>query len=177
MEKSQPTTEGLRMMKLLLIAVVLGLATDASHGLETKSLHPILLVPGLHASRLEAKLDKPKVVKSICSKKSDWFTIWFNPLQLSPFSVDCWIDNFGMDFDEASGKPVNRAGVQIRAPDFGGTSSVENLNPIKGIIGESNPFSDSNFYIPTFGHRIHGQTGDCTREAGIQKRGNSSRGS
>lgn len=165
----------------MLITAVLGLTTHANHGLkETKAVHPILLVPGLHASRLEAKLDKEKVVKPFCSKKADWFTIWFNPLQLSPFSVDCWIDNFSMDFDEATNRPVNKQGVEIRAPDFGGTSTVENLNPIKGIIGQFLPLVlqivNSPINSLTTCHRIHGQVGECAPQTGLQKRGNSARG-
>lgn len=51
-------------------------------------------VPGDLGNQLEAKLDKPKVVHYLCSKKTDsYFTLWLNLELLLPVIIDCWIDN------------------------------------------------------------------------------------
>ena len=50
--------------------------------------------PGDLGNQLEAKLDKPKVVHYLCSKKTDsYFTLWLNLELLLPVIIDCWIDN------------------------------------------------------------------------------------
>ncbi|KAM5208156.1 lysosomal phospholipase A and acyltransferase isoform 7-T7 [Hipposideros larvatus] len=55
---------------------------------------PVVLVPGDLGNQLEAKLDKPKVVHYLCSKKTDsYFTLWLNLELLLPVIIDCWIDN------------------------------------------------------------------------------------
>lgn len=52
------------------------------------------VVPGDLGNQLEAKLDKPKVVHYLCSKKTDsYFTLWLNLELLLPVIIDCWIDN------------------------------------------------------------------------------------
>lgn len=54
----------------------------------------ISAVPGDLGNQLEAKLDKPKVVHYLCSKKTDsYFTLWLNLELLLPVIIDCWIDN------------------------------------------------------------------------------------
>lgn len=51
-------------------------------------------MPGDLGNQLEAKLDKPKVVHYLCSKKTDsYFTLWLNLELLLPVIIDCWIDN------------------------------------------------------------------------------------
>jgi lysophospholipase-3 len=56
-------------------------------------LPPLVVVPGLLGSQLQAKLDKPNVVHSYCSKTSDWYTLWLNVEQLLPFVINCFVDN------------------------------------------------------------------------------------
>ena len=51
------------------------------------------LVPGILGARLNAKLNKPNVVSSVCDKKADWYSLWLNLEQLFPPAVDCWVDN------------------------------------------------------------------------------------
>lgn len=125
------------MMKLLLIAITVAAAghfVEAND--EPKARHPVLLIPGTQGNRLEAKLNKTEVVRSFCKKQSDWFTIWFDVFQLLPGVVDCWTDNFRLDYDNETGVPVSRPGVETRVPGFGDTYSVEYINPVKWVYGE-----------------------------------------
>ncbi|XP_048461672.1 group XV phospholipase A2 [Rhincodon typus] len=55
---------------------------------------PVVLVPGDLGNQLEAKLNKPRVVHYMCTKKTeDYFTLWLNLELLLPLVIDCWIDN------------------------------------------------------------------------------------
>jgi len=93
--------------------------------------HPILLFPGTSGSQIDAKLNKTEVVHSFCSKQSDWYNIWLNPTLYLPGIVDCFIDNFRLDFNEKTGRSQNRPGVEIRVPGFGKTGTIEYLGHIK----------------------------------------------
>ena len=53
----------------------------------------ILLVPGLLGSQLEAKLDKDSSPSLLCSKKSDWFTLWVELDSAVPGFDECFVDN------------------------------------------------------------------------------------
>lgn len=53
----------------------------------------ILLVPGLLGSQLEAKLDKVSSPGLLCSKKSDWFTLWVELDSAVPGFDKCFVDN------------------------------------------------------------------------------------
>lgn len=97
--------------------------------------HPILLFPGTSGSQIDAKLDKPEVVHSYCSKKSDWYNIWLNPTLYLPGIVDCFIDNFRLDFNETTGRSQNRPGVETRVPGFGRTDTIEYLGRIRVASG------------------------------------------
>lgn len=101
-----------------------------------KDRYPILLFPGTSGSQIDAKLNKTEVVHSYCSKKSDWYNIWLNPTLYLPGIVDCFIDNFRLDFNEETGRSQNRPGVEIRVPGFGQTETVEYLGTVKFASGE-----------------------------------------
>lgn len=61
-------------------------------------------VPGDLGNQLEAKLDKPKVVHYLCSKKTDsYFTLWLNLELLLPVIIDCWIDNIRWELGRRRG--------------------------------------------------------------------------
>lgn len=64
-------------------------------------------VPGDLGNQLEAKLDKPKVVHYLCSKKTDsYFTLWLNLELLLPVIIDCWIDNIRWGWCAPMGEPL-----------------------------------------------------------------------
>jgi len=92
------------------------------------SLSPIVIVPGDGSNQIEAKLNKPSSLHWYCSKTSDWFRLWLSTSQLLA-ATDCWADNIKLIYDEERDTFSNNAGVETRVPDFGGTSSFEELDP------------------------------------------------
>lgn len=99
---------------------------------EPSVYHPVIVVPGLAGSRLEARLNKPSVVNRFCYQKYDWFTLWLDPLQLvTPSAIDCFVDNIRRVFNPATGLTENAPGVETRVPGFGETDSIEYLTSTK----------------------------------------------
>uniref|UniRef100_H2ZNW2 Uncharacterized protein n=1 Tax=Ciona savignyi TaxID=51511 RepID=H2ZNW2_CIOSA len=94
-----------------------------------------LLVPGVLGSQLEGKLNKPDVVSILCSKQSDWYSLWLNLEQLVPWEVDCWVDNIKMLYNNETRQVRNNYGVQTRVPQFGSTYAFEYLDKDKYGIG------------------------------------------
>ena len=82
------------------------------------------LVPGILGTRLEAKLNRDWVPHYICSKKTDWFTIWMNYEIIAPLGGTCWADNLKLNYDEESGLNSNTDGVDIRTECFGETDCI-----------------------------------------------------
>ncbi|XP_074170802.1 lysosomal phospholipase A and acyltransferase isoform X5 [Rhinolophus sinicus] len=97
---------------------------------------PVVLVPGDLGNQLEAKLDKPKVVHYLCSKKTDsYFTLWLNLELLLPVIIDCWIDNIRLVYNRTSRATQFPDGVDVHVPGFGQTFSLEFLDPSKSSVG------------------------------------------
>ena len=93
---------------------------------------PVILIPGLEASRVEAKItDKKETRHFFCAKDSDWFLIWLNPEEFIPQIIDCFMDNFKLTYDHKLRRTVNAQGVEIRIPGFGDTHSVEYLSNLE----------------------------------------------
>lgn len=95
-------------------------------------------VPGLGGSQLEAKFNKTKVVSSWCEKvQTTYFTIWVNILELLPMlgpSIDCFVDNTKLVYDNVTRTTKNTAGVDIRVPGWGSTETVELLDPSMHLV-------------------------------------------
>lgn len=89
---------------------------------------PVVIIPGDGSNQLEARLDKPSTVSWRCSKKYDWFRLWLDTGNLL-LGTDCWADNIKLLYDEKTDTLSNNLGVETRVPDFGGTSSFEELDP------------------------------------------------
>ena len=101
---------------------------------------PVVIIPGLGGSQLEAKLDKPSVNHFYCSRRSDWYTIWFSITQLIPPFVNCWADNIKLLWDPSTNKYSNNHGISTRVPfSDGSTLNFEYLDPSL-IFGKSNYF-------------------------------------
>ncbi|KYB27268.1 Group XV phospholipase A2-like Protein [Tribolium castaneum] len=54
---------------------------------------------------------------------------------LVPLVIDCWIDNIKLIYDNATRTTRNNDGVEIRIPGFGGTETVEWLDPSHASAG------------------------------------------
>jgi lysophospholipase-3 len=99
-------------------------------------LNPIVLVPGDGGSQVEARLNKSTAVHYICEKTTaDYFNIWLNMELLVPLVIDCWIDNIKLIYDNQTRTTRNSDGVDIRIPGFGGTETVEWLDPSHAVTG------------------------------------------
>lgn len=100
------------------------------------NLSPVILVPGDGGCQLDAKLNKSSVVHYICQKTTtDYFNIWLNMELLVPLVIDCWIDNIKLTYDNVTRKTSNSPGVDIRVPGFGGSETVEWLDPSHATTG------------------------------------------
>jgi len=92
--------------------------------------HPIVIVPGIGGSQIEAKLSRNASTHYWCYKKyQDYFTVWLSIEELFPLSRDCWIDNMKLTYNEKEDRMENTEGVFTRIPGFGNTSGIEWLDP------------------------------------------------
>ena len=90
---------------------------------------PVILVPGLAGSQLEAKLDKSTTVNPLCAKFTGfWYSLWLNPVELLPGFFECFLDNAKLVYDNQTRRTYNRPGVKVRAREFGSTRAVESVS-------------------------------------------------
>ena len=90
---------------------------------------PVIIVPGLAGSQLEAKLDKTATVSPWCAKFTGfWYSLWLNPVELLPGFLDCFIDNMQLVYDNQTRRSHNKPGVRVRAREFGSTQAVESVS-------------------------------------------------
>lgn len=101
---------------------------ERSDGKLAAYLSPVILIPGLLGSRLQAKIDKTDRVNILCSKEHGWQEMWLSVRQLLPIVVDCWLDNVRLVVDPRTGKPRSPPGVRTRVSDFGSVESVRHLD-------------------------------------------------
>lgn len=117
----------------------------------TGTLNPVILIPGDGGSQIEAKLNKSQVVHYICEKTTtDFFNIWLNMELLAPFIIDCWIDNVKLIYNNVTRTTSNSEGVSIRIPGFGGSETVEWLDPSHASTGAY--FKDIGTTLVNLGH-------------------------
>lgn len=88
---------------------------------------PLVIVPGLGGSVLEAKLHNRPIALD-CQRDSDWYTIWASVVQ-GVARYSCFCDNLRLYENKSSFTGLsNYTGVQIRPRDYGGTKGVEYSN-------------------------------------------------
>lgn len=97
--------------------------------------YPIVLIPGYGGNQLHARLNKTSAPHYFCQlKTSDFFELWLNLQEITPYVIDCFIDNIRLEWIEKTKTTTNREGVDIKVNDFGGTSTVEYLDDSKFSI-------------------------------------------
>lgn len=115
---------------------------------------PIVLVPGVLGSRLQAKLNMTISPGYFCPKISDWFDIWLNLHELFILYIKCWVYEISLRFDNGAQNPTNQTGVEIRTEDFGGTTAFEYLDSDHEAPG-SPYFSNMVDYLVGLGYKRH----------------------
>eukprot|EP00937_MAST-01D_sp_MAST-1D-sp2_P001008 g1008.t1 len=89
---------------------------------------PVVIVPGIVGSNIEAKLDKPSVPQPLCHQKSDWYYLWLESYEVAPDAVQCMFDNLKLKHS-GDGNVTNNDGVTTRVPDYGGVGGVRCAMP------------------------------------------------
>ncbi|XP_063678821.1 phospholipase A2 group XV-like [Bolinopsis microptera] len=88
---------------------------------------PVVIVPGIFGSQLDARWNKTSAPHLYCYKSSPaWTTLWLCFQCMVPKVIDCWVDNMLLNFTENTFQ--NRDGVETKVNDFGGTGGVENID-------------------------------------------------
>jgi len=130
------------------------------NNLKSDDLNPVILVPGLGGSSLEAELDHAHKGAWYCfGTEHSWFRLWF---ALEEFLVKkCWLDHLHIFYDNTTGEYLNNKGVSIRALDFGGIDGIIYLDYEYG-----HPIAASSYFAPivaslvkagyTAGKNLHG---------------------
>lgn len=140
----------MRILKTLFVVVFVQFVNVVSAVSHPYHLHPVVIIPGLEGSQLHARLQKTHSRHFYCAKKSNWFTLWLNPALLAPKVIDCFIDNMMLDVHPITNRSVDREGVEIRIPGFGGTETVEFLGPFEMKV--LSPFHTLVEYLLSLGY-------------------------
>eukprot|EP01112_Ceratiomyxa_fruticulosa_P020797 TRINITY_DN7185_c0_g1_i1.p1 TRINITY_DN7185_c0_g1~~TRINITY_DN7185_c0_g1_i1.p1 ORF type:complete len:477 (-),score=125.69 TRINITY_DN7185_c0_g1_i1:197-1627(-) len=98
---------------------------------ESLNLDPVVLLPGLGGSGLEARIKKQSSPSWYCFKNLNWFRIWFGVNEI--IAQPCWMDNLAIIYDPATGEYNNTEGVDLQPADFGGVGGVAYLDYVFGI--------------------------------------------
>jgi len=88
---------------------------------------PVVIVPGIFGSQLDARWNKTSAPHLYCYKSNPaWTTLWLCFQCMVPKVIDCWVDNMLLNFTENTFQ--NRDGVETKVNDFGGTGGIENID-------------------------------------------------
>lgn len=91
--------------------------------------YPVVLIPGDGGNQLHGKLNKTSAPHYFCKlQSSDYFEIWLNLEEITPYVIDCFIDNIRLVYDNETKRTFNREGVDIKVQGFGDTETVEFLD-------------------------------------------------
>ena len=97
----------------------------------TKSkTNPVILVPGITASVLEAQLEKGHGLSALCKHTDgNWFKFWLNPTNIA-FDFFCFVKHMTLDFKDESQCVSDIQGMTSRAVDYGGLDGVDIIDPM-----------------------------------------------
>lgn len=91
--------------------------------------YPVVLIPGDGGNQLHGKLNKTSAPHKFCKlQTADFFELWLNLEEITPYVIDCFIDNIRLVYDNETKRTYNREGVDIAVHGFGQTDTVEFLD-------------------------------------------------
>lgn len=86
-------------------------------------LTPLVIVPSLLGSRLQAQLNHVQTSHWYCwTEWRDWFTVWVDFVEIA--LMNCWTERMSLHLDERSGRSYNTPGVEVSYIDYGGVDGV-----------------------------------------------------
>ena len=78
------------------------------------SRKPVVFLPGLTGSKLDAKTENYKGPSFLCSKNSDWFNIWVSVSQLLPSIYKCTTDEWSLNYNAEDESVSQNPGTSIQ---------------------------------------------------------------
>lgn len=89
-------------------------------------------MPGDGGNQLYAKLNKSSSSHYYCKlKTSDYFELWLNLEEITPYVIQCLVENLKLDYNNQTRETLNSPGVDIRIVNFGQTDTVEYIDSSK----------------------------------------------
>ncbi|CAL5089300.1 unnamed protein product [Urochloa decumbens] len=117
MAMSTPLVRLVPPLLLLLLPPALRYYLLASH---QPKIHPVVLVPGMGCSDLEARLTeeyRPSVPRCGAMKGKGWFELWKNISDLEAHDyMDCFLQQMRLIYDPSTNEYQNLPGVETRIP-------------------------------------------------------------
>uniref|UniRef100_A0A1D1ZHL6 Lecithin-cholesterol acyltransferase-like 1 n=1 Tax=Anthurium amnicola TaxID=1678845 RepID=A0A1D1ZHL6_9ARAE len=104
-------------------------------------LHPLILVPGIDNSRIEARLTDAYLPSnsSLCgaNRPEGWFRLWKDRLHLTEPAVRCFAEQMALHYDPDADDYHNTPGVETLASHFGSVEGFRHLDPDDHMEGLS----------------------------------------
>lgn len=89
-------------------------------------------MPGDGGNQIYAKLNKTSAIHYFCQlKTSDFFELWLNLEEITPYVIDCLVENLKLVYNNGTRQTLNSDGVDILIKDFGFTDPVEYIDSSK----------------------------------------------
>eukprot|EP01126_Amoeba_proteus_P010234 TRINITY_DN1396_c0_g4_i1.p1 TRINITY_DN1396_c0_g4~~TRINITY_DN1396_c0_g4_i1.p1 ORF type:complete len:435 (-),score=65.17 TRINITY_DN1396_c0_g4_i1:78-1382(-) len=96
------------------------------------SMPPVVIVPSLIGSALDAKLVDSTPPRWFCSRNWDWYRIYLD-VTMAILFPECWVHNMQLTYNQSTHSYSSDNGISIRAPGFGNLSGVDYLDTDKKI--------------------------------------------
>eukprot|EP01130_Rhizamoeba_saxonica_P002225 TRINITY_DN12073_c0_g1_i1.p1 TRINITY_DN12073_c0_g1~~TRINITY_DN12073_c0_g1_i1.p1 ORF type:complete len:462 (-),score=112.27 TRINITY_DN12073_c0_g1_i1:26-1390(-) len=122
-----------------------------TYGVQQEDLEPIIFVPGLGGSGIQAKLERNDVPAWYCFKTWDWFGLWVSLYEV--FAQECWLDNMVLNYNESENTYSNNLGVATKPHDFGGLKGIDYLDHTVDMFGLTAVFADFIKHYESVGYK------------------------
>lgn len=94
--------------------------------------YPVIFVPGDGGNQIYAKLNKTSRPHYICDLTTkDYYELWLNLELITPYVIECLVDNLRLVYNNKTKMTENSPGVDILIKNFGLTDSVEYIDSSK----------------------------------------------